>query len=99
MRPSRARPLQLSPSPETQPGLPRMVLTPKLQPRCLALSPGLLGQCPHFASIAHTHPRRLLEAGRAPSPLAGPDRRQNMSLWGKTSVGGEGLPSRVRPPV
>lgn len=80
MRPSRARPLQLSPSPETQPGLPRMVLTPKLQPRCLALSPGLLGQCPHFASIAHTHPRRLLEAGRAPSPLAGPDRRQNMSL-------------------
>ena len=55
MRPSRAQPLELNPSSETQPGLPRMALTPKLQPRCPALSPGLLGQCPHFASIAYTH--------------------------------------------
>ena len=92
MRPSRAQPLELNPSSETQPGLPRMALTPKLQPRCPALSLGLLGQCPHFASIAYTH---------MPSPslslriLAGQtDRRQKPWFLGQDL--GAGLPTLGR---
>lgn len=90
MRPSRAQPLELNPSSETQPGLPRMALTPKLQPRCPALSPGLLGQCPHFASIAYTHmpSQPLLED---PSWA---DRRQKPWFLGQDL--GAGLPTLGR---
>lgn len=86
MRPSRARPPQLNLSRETQPGLPRMLLTPKLQPRCLALSLGLLGQCPclAFEPTPMCHPQPLLEAGWAPTPLAG-------QTGGRTSVAGARL--------